>query len=153
MADDAQTQTIRSINWRDVFPFTHLFRAFRIAVHPSKLLLALVALLLIYLGGRVLDGAWPRDYKLTDRDEIGRYVASTRTTGDPLYKPPPPRPDYPRYGIFITFFEYEYRQVFAVIGNAVALKWYDAFESAWDFLVSGPRWLFHRHPVFGALFM
>ena len=84
MADDAQTQTIRSINWRDVFPFTHLFRAFRIAVHPSKLLLALVALLLIYLGGRVLDGAWPRDYKLTDRDEIGRYVASATmgATGD-----------------------------------------------------------------------
>src|SRR3954447_16766935 len=65
MADEAQRQTIRSVNWREVFPFTHLFRAFRIAVHPSKLLLALAALLLIYLGGRVLDGVWPDRYLVT----------------------------------------------------------------------------------------
>ena len=41
MADEAQT--IRSINWREVFPFTNLFKAFRVAVHPSKLVLALTA--------------------------------------------------------------------------------------------------------------
>src|SRR5207237_7722170 len=60
MADEAQT--IRSIHWREAFPFTHMFRAFRIAVHPSKLLLALAALLLIYAGGRLLDAAWPAKY-------------------------------------------------------------------------------------------
>ena len=61
MADEAQQ--IRTIHWREVFPFTHLFRAFRIAVHPSKLLLALAALLLVYLGGRALDAAWMNHYK------------------------------------------------------------------------------------------
>src|SRR5687768_10050266 len=61
MADDVQ-QTIRninSINWREVFPFLHLFRTFRVAVHPSKLMLALAGLLLIYAGGRSLDAVWP----------------------------------------------------------------------------------------------
>ena len=57
MADEPQQ--IRGINWRDAFPFTHLFRAFRIAVHPSKLMLGLIALLSLYAGGRLLDGLWP----------------------------------------------------------------------------------------------
>ncbi len=49
---------IRRIEWREVFPFTHLFRAFRIAIHPSKLVLALMALLCLYFGGRILDSIW-----------------------------------------------------------------------------------------------
>src|SRR5687767_5498521 len=56
MADEPQQ--IRGINWRETFPFTHLFRAFRIAVHPSKLMLGLIALLALYGGGRLLDGVW-----------------------------------------------------------------------------------------------
>ncbi|MEA2735051.1 MAG: hypothetical protein QOE14_1502 [Humisphaera sp.] len=56
MADEPQQ--IRGINWRETFPFTHLFRAFRIAVHPSKLMLGLIALLALYGGGRALDGLW-----------------------------------------------------------------------------------------------
>jgi hypothetical protein len=57
MPDEAVT--IRAINWREAFPFTHLFRAFRVAIHPSKVVLALVALLLLYCGGRMLDVIWP----------------------------------------------------------------------------------------------
>jgi hypothetical protein len=56
MADEPQQ--IRGINWRETFPFTHLFRAFRIAVHPSKLMLGLIALLALYSVGRLLDGVW-----------------------------------------------------------------------------------------------
>src|SRR4051812_29032807 len=60
MADESQSSgTIRSINWREVFPFLHIFRAFRVAVHPSKLVLGLLALLTLYAGGRILDGIWP----------------------------------------------------------------------------------------------
>jgi hypothetical protein len=56
MADESQQ--IRGIHWREAFPFTHLFRAFRIAIHPSKLVLGLIALLALYAGGRLLDGLW-----------------------------------------------------------------------------------------------
>ena len=60
MADEAQApQQIRGINWRETFGFVHIFRAFRVAVHPSKLMLGLIALLSLYVGGRVLDGIWP----------------------------------------------------------------------------------------------
>jgi hypothetical protein len=76
MADEPQQ--IRGINWRETFPFTHLFRAFRIAVHPSKLMLGLIALLALYAGGRLLDGLWaPRH--LAVPGEVGMYEAASRT--------------------------------------------------------------------------
>ena len=57
MADESHV--VRGINWRETFPFTQIFRAFRVAIHPTKLILALVALLLIYCGGWLLDSLWP----------------------------------------------------------------------------------------------
>lgn len=61
MADE--THVIRGINWRETFPFTQIFRAFRVAIHPSKLALAVAALLCIYVGGRVLDALWPVQHR------------------------------------------------------------------------------------------
>ncbi|HVE54603.1 MAG TPA: hypothetical protein VNB23_14580 [Ramlibacter sp.] len=75
---DTDPQTIRAINWREVFPFTNLFRAFRIAVHPSKLILALAALLVLYIGGRIMDGVWPARHSAVYR-EMDEY---TRPTAD-----------------------------------------------------------------------
>jgi len=60
MADESQT--LRYVNWRELFPFTHLFRSFRVAIHPSKLFLGLVLVLALYGGGRVMDAAWFRAY-------------------------------------------------------------------------------------------
>jgi hypothetical protein len=59
MADEPQT--VRGIDWKATFPFTQIFRSFRIAIHPSKLVLALLALVLIWLGGNILDGIWPNN--------------------------------------------------------------------------------------------
>lgn len=59
MADEPLV--LRAINWRDAFPFTHIFRSFRVAIHPSKLVLAVLAILCLYIGGRVLDQVWMRD--------------------------------------------------------------------------------------------
>jgi hypothetical protein len=67
MADEKQV--IRGIDWRETFPFTHLFRSFRIAIHPSKLLLGLAFLILLYVGGRVLDGVWPDKYSVTNEEK------------------------------------------------------------------------------------
>src|SRR5262245_43439198 len=61
MADEPQA--VRGIDWKATFPFTQIFRSFRIAIHPSKLVLALMALLLIWVGGRILDGIWPNSHR------------------------------------------------------------------------------------------
>jgi len=57
MAD--QPVTVRGIDFKTAFPFTMIFRSFRAAVHPSKLILAVIAMLLIYLSGTLLDAIWP----------------------------------------------------------------------------------------------
>ena len=64
--------TIRGISWRQTFPFINLFRAFRVAVHPSKIVLALIALILLYVGGNVLDMVWAVQYRAIP-DEAQRY--------------------------------------------------------------------------------
>ncbi len=56
MADEQHE--IRRINWKEVFGFTHLFKGWRMAVHPGKLVLALAAVLAVYCAGRVLDVVW-----------------------------------------------------------------------------------------------
>ncbi len=64
--------TIRGISWRQTFPFVNIFRAFRVAVHPSKLVLALAALILLYISGQVLDALWV----VSDRavpEEVAEY--------------------------------------------------------------------------------
>ena len=71
MADEPHV--IRGINWKETFPFTLIFRSFRVAVHPSKLVLALLALLSIYCGGRILDAIWPARY-LAVPNEVGIYA-------------------------------------------------------------------------------
>src|SRR5258706_8362350 len=73
MADEPHV--LRGINWREAFPFTNIFRAFGIAIHPSKLVLALLALLALYFGGRILDGFWLHQYKAVP-GEIEGYETS-----------------------------------------------------------------------------
>lgn len=63
MADDKNstngtTHELSSINWLSIFPFLNIFRAFRVAIHPGKLLIALAAVLISYMAGRILDGIW-----------------------------------------------------------------------------------------------
>lgn len=49
---------LRSIAWSQAFPFVRLFKTLRLALGINRLLLALVCVLLCYLGGRILDQAW-----------------------------------------------------------------------------------------------
>ncbi len=74
MADNAHT--VRGIDYKAAFPFVHLFRGFRLAVDPSKLALALAGLVLLYVGGRVLDYVWPEAHRAS-RNEIHEYSTFT----------------------------------------------------------------------------
>src|SRR5215212_568878 len=102
MADESQT--IRGINWRETFPFTNIFKAFRVAVHPSKLVLALTALLLIWLGGLLLDAVWADKHLVDYKD--------TRHEVDPSERDPYDANGIPKpRGIFTTFFKNEVRWI------------------------------------------
>lgn len=49
---------IRSIAWSHAFPFVRLFHTFRLAMDFKRLVLALAAVVIVYLAGRLLDVAW-----------------------------------------------------------------------------------------------
>jgi len=76
-----ESQVVRGIDYRSTFPFTLIFKSFRVAIHPSKLVLALMALLALYVGGRVLDGIWSAN-SLAVPNEMALYDSS-RTEADP----------------------------------------------------------------------
>ena len=86
MADESHV--IRGINWRETFPFTQIFRAFRVAIHPTKLILGLVALLALYAGGRILDQLWPVQSRAIPADVVAPErgdVAARATSEVELY--------------------------------------------------------------------
>jgi hypothetical protein len=139
MADDAQK--IRGIDWQEAFPVTRLFQAFRVAVHPSKLFLALAALLLIYAGGNALDKVWPDKY-LAPQDTL-EVEPRERLTKDQ------------KQGIFFTFFSFEVQRVNDIVNSVVpgaGPAKLGPIDATLAFLVEGPGWLWGHHPLFALLF-
>jgi len=85
MADDQNE--LRSVNWPEVLSFTHIFKSFRMAIHPSKMLLGLVAILMVYFAGRAMDRVWCFTGATvyanpTGRGEIAEYFNSSSATFD-----------------------------------------------------------------------
>ena len=159
MADEAST--VRSIDWRELFPFTHLFRAFRVAIHPSKLIIALVALACLWIGGQVLDGLWPTNATVTPPERIALLLESEPEVAADLVVAPAPGvvrsaagtvatlqtgPQYNR-PVFRTFFHYEVMQA-----NNVLMFRDRPFESVWRFVAVGPLWLWKSHWFFALLY-
>ena len=71
MADEQNE--LKQVNWNELFGFTQIFKSFRMAIHPSKLLLALAAIVLVFLAGWVLDGLWSVAGQRVASNEIGLY--------------------------------------------------------------------------------
>jgi hypothetical protein len=65
---------IRHVDWQELLGFTHIFKSFKMAIHPSKLLLALVAIMLIGAGGWMLDRIWSVGKVYTAPDEIAKFA-------------------------------------------------------------------------------
>jgi len=78
---DDDKYTVRHIDWGQVFPATMIFRSFRVAIHPSKLALALLMLFALWSGGRVLDALWPAEDRAVP-GEVGLFIQA-RETDDP----------------------------------------------------------------------
>ncbi len=57
MADEQHT--VRSVSWGEIFGFSHIFKSFKMALHFSKMLLALAAIAITWgLGVFVMDPIW-----------------------------------------------------------------------------------------------
>jgi len=70
-----QPTELRRINWTEVFGFVHIFRTFRLAVHPSKVGLALVGVVATVVVGFVMDRIWQAAGQSALPGEISAYIA------------------------------------------------------------------------------
>ena len=55
MADGPDRVRLEEIDWQAALPVTHIFNCFRMAIHPSKILIALAMIVLLYFCGTLLD--------------------------------------------------------------------------------------------------
>lgn len=74
MADEQHV--VKRIEWGEVFSFPHVFKSFKMASHPSKLILGLLAIVLVMAGGYVLDFVWGWGSGAVREKEILTYVTT-----------------------------------------------------------------------------
>jgi len=68
MADEQHE--LRRINWAETFSWTHIFKSFKMAIHPSKLVLALAAIIVLFCLGWVMDQFWAMTDQYVREGEI-----------------------------------------------------------------------------------
>jgi hypothetical protein len=149
-----ESQTIRAIDWRELFPFTHVFRAFHIAIHPSKIILGLLLILGLFIGGCILDAFWP-SASLPYANDLQRYeeVRMARMAGadSGALLSALPSDDEARIAISHAFFHYERTNASAVINSAFHGDPSAVGDSLAKFLLVGPGWLVQAHLVYAIL--
>jgi hypothetical protein len=138
----------------------HLFRSFRMAVQPTKLLIALAAILLTLLYGALLDAIATGISGGSSLGTINAYIESVRT--NTAYEPAEGD-----YGPFAIFWGHERRGILGLLGSSVPATSVAAGSPAVDFgqehqlrspvgnlaqMVYGIRWLFTEHFIYMLVF-
>lgn len=134
---------IRAVEWRAVFPILNLFRTFRMAIHPSKLLLALVFILLMYGLGRSLDAVWPSAHTYPQVDRVLQFLPESTSSS---------LSSRPKSGPFDVLLKFQLTQLQNVSESVVAMDLRGVVQSVFNFVFVGPGWGFRNHPVFSVIF-
>lgn len=119
-----QPVVIQRIDYAHAFRFTRIFEGFRIAIHPSRMLMALLLILGVYLGGRMLDVMWGRQvvpgefeqYAMVDDKKFGTWYERYAPVEDVAPE------DDPRKGIFDTALSAKLDLFEKMIRAAMALR-------------------------------
>lgn len=162
MLDQANRVHVDQADWPALLPFVRLFHGFRMAIHPAKLGLALMLVVLIYLGGLGMDFIWGQpvqpgeveQYLHTSIEDYQRWL-SVRSESTPR-----------NTGVFETVLNVETRAFKHLIASATQLNFgLTGFLSGRGFSTGGvlgalsvmvlgvPGWLYRTHPGFLALFL
>ncbi len=163
---------VDAVNWTQVLPWLRLFRSFRMAIRPIKLLLALLLVVALYLSGRLLDGMLgpraftnelgqyrilaPEDFqrlRIERQESLKRQAASNRS-GRPGAAPQ-------MRGVFETALAYNVTAFERLVDAAANLRFgfgevlrgrlaepQTVVGSLYDMLVATPGWIFQHHRPF-----
>ena len=77
MADEQNE--LKHVNWKEIFGFSFIFKSFQMARQPSKMLLALLAVLTLVISGWVMDSIWLSWDGTARNNEIRSYVHASST--------------------------------------------------------------------------
>jgi hypothetical protein len=78
-----EQQELKRIDWAQVFSATQIFKGFKMAVHPSKMALCLVAIIVVFLAGQVMDFFWSSvGGQYVQEGEIYRYYTASPSQFD-----------------------------------------------------------------------
>lgn len=85
---EPQRVMLDGVDWRSAMPWLRLFRSFSMAIQPGRLLLAVLLILLLYLGGTAMDFAWgkrvnPNELNAYATYDAQRYALWLEHTGQP----------------------------------------------------------------------
>lgn len=133
---------LREIDWKGAFPALLLFRAFRVAIHPSKLLLAIVFILLVYGIGRSMDLIWPAG---STYREVGYFLTQLPTRPGGEFTGP-------RSGPFDVFLKWQLTQLHELSKAVLSADLPGIVGSVYNFAFCGPGWGFSNHPIFSTIF-
>lgn len=165
MAEEASV--LGGIDWRKTFPVTHVFRSFWVAVYPSKLLLALLCLLLVYGWGRVLDGVWPNSYSETRGISAISSYEGTSFSGSGLaaltarnfanrIRPDVldvnSQPHEEKVGPFVWMMDAEGARINNIVVSVLNWQWPAMIWGVFDVVIWIPVFTFLAHPYFFILF-
>ncbi|HUU85885.1 MAG TPA: hypothetical protein VM243_20495 [Phycisphaerae bacterium] len=134
MTTGAESQ--RPLGWLESCDCVRIFRTFRLAIQPSKLILAFAALVLTLAWGGILDQLWSWAGQGADAQAIVAYQTGL---GSDFYEPSPDQE-----GIFTIWAQHTAR----CIESAPRMGTFDALA----LLIAGCGWLVTSHPWYTLLF-
>jgi hypothetical protein len=70
---------IEEVDWLALFPWLRMLTAFRMAIHPGKLLAALLLVVILFVAGRLLDAALPREVQNGELDQYRQAYFGLQT--------------------------------------------------------------------------
>lgn len=145
MPDSAHRVRLEGIDLTTAFPTLRLFESFRMAIQPTKLLLGMLLLMLVYFGGVTLDFIW-----------------GPQTPADgPMYVLSFEEP-FESYHVFDQIVLRELHAFAGLINAATHLdlgvgdladgRGQGVLGAAWSMAIVTPGWVWSEHPGFFLLF-
>ncbi len=164
MTDYPHRVQVEAVRWLDASPGLRLFRSLRQSLAPWRMFLALLMVVLLFLGGKAMDFVWGQ--QVLNR-EIENYTTYTSQQYDEFLERFAQRivegQQFDRQPIFQTLLQYELMHFDRMVSNAVGLNFgLTELLSGQSGGVIGeieymvlvlPGWLLNTHPWFSAIYL
>lgn len=159
MTDYPHRVHVEAVRWLELAPGLRLFRSLHQSLTPSRMFLALLLVVLMYLGGKALDFVWgDRVY----HNEVYNYQHFEPARYDRFLELQARNTNAVRQPIFQTLVGYELAHFNAMVDDAVSLNFglTGLLDGRRDgviaeirmMVVTLPGWLIRTHPGFTAVF-